>query len=173
MSNLIPLRISLYVCCAAIGCLSCIHCYSFSGATVPQHWTSISITLFEDESGYGQPALREKVTNMLIEKFQRDNTLPLRDGSTAAVEMLGTITAVEADQPIAVAQGTQAARLQVTLHLSVTLMDRVKGKQVWKKTFTATGDYAPSGGISEREAGLAKALEKVTDDILLETISGW
>ncbi len=173
MTHLFPVRISLYFCFAMISCSSLISCYSFTGASVPPHWTSIAIPIFDDESGYGQPSLREEITNMLIEKFQRDNTLPLRDRSTASIEMLGVVTAVEADQPIAVTQGTQAARLQVTLRVAVTLMDNTRKTQAWKKTFNATGDYSPGGGREERETGLRKAVEKLTDDILLETISAW
>jgi len=117
--------------------------------------------------------LREDLTNTLITKVQRDNTLFLAEPATASVEMTGKITAVDADQPIAVSQGTQAARLQVIIKAEVTLYDKVLGKQAWKKTFTATGDYAPSGGTSEREDGIQQAVEKLTDDLLLETISAW
>jgi hypothetical protein len=53
--------------------------YSFTGAAVPAHWKSIAIPLFDDESNFGQPSLREDLTNMLIQKFQRDNTLRLSE----------------------------------------------------------------------------------------------
>ena len=173
MNYLLPSRQSLYFCLVAVSAAIFGSCYSFTGASVPQHWNSIALPLFEDESSYGQPALREKITNVLIEKFQRDNTIAISDRAAASVEMKGTITSVEADQPLAVSQGTQAARLQIILRASVTLYDNTLKKQAWNKTFSATGDYAPSGGLSEREAGLQKAIEKLTDDVLLETVSAW
>lgn len=172
MKKLVAFRISMYF-CFAVSVASLIGCYSFTGASVPQHWTSIAIPLFDDESGYGYAALRESVTNMLIAKFQRDNTLRLRDKGAASVEMSGVITSIEADQPIAVSQGSQAARNQLVIRATVVLHDNVQKKQAWKKTFSASADYAPSGGTAARDAGLQQAIEKLTDDILLETISAW
>lgn len=167
------LRISLYFSLLLMWSPVLNGCYSFTGASVPQHWTSIAIPLFEDESGFGQPALRETVTNGLIEKIQRDNTLRIADRTSASIELIGKITSVEADQPLAVAQGTQASRLQVTVKASVTLYDRTQQRQAWSKSFTAYGNYSPTGGAAERELGLEQAVEKLTDDILLETISAW
>ncbi len=167
------LRISLYF-CLLLMCAPLVNgCYSFTGASVPQHWTSIAIPLFEDESGFGQPALRETVTNDLITKMQRDNTLTLADRGSASIELIGKITSVEADQPLAVAQGTQASRLQVVIKATVSLFDRTQQRQAWSKSFTAYGNYSPAGGAADRELGLAQAVEKLTDDILLETISAW
>jgi len=164
---------SAYVCLVVFCVCTCSSCYTFTGASVPQHWNTIFVPLFEDESSYGQPALREKATNQFIEKLQRDNTLKLGERSSASVELRGKILSVVADQPIAVSQGAQASRLRVEVKLSAILYDNVLKKQAWTKTFTATGDYAPSGGMTEREAGLQQAIDKLTDDLLLETISAW
>jgi hypothetical protein len=147
--------------------------YSFTGASVPAHWETISIPLFDDESGFGQPSLREDVTNTLIQKFQQDNTLRLADRQSANVELRGAITSVIADQPIAVAQGAQASRLQLSIKTRVTLIDHVKNKEVWSKDFSATGDYSATEGQSGRESGLQQAIENITDDLLLETVSSW
>jgi len=137
--------------------------YSFTGASVPAHWKTIAVPLFDDESGFGQPSLREDLTN----------TLQLADRGSANVELRGSITSVTADQPVAVAQGTQASRLQLSLKVRATLIDHVKNKEVWSKNFTATGDYPASGGQAARESGLQQAIENISDDLLLETVSAW
>lgn len=173
MKNLRPFHLSSYFYLLVIWSTGLFGCYSFTGASVPHHWKSITIQLFDDESTYGQPALRDKITNLLIEKVQRDNTLQIGERPSASVDLLGTITEITADQPIAIAQGAQASKLQVVIKATVTLMDNVFKKQVWNKMFTATGDYIASGGTAEREAGLQRAIEKLTDDILLDTISAW
>ena len=166
--------IFLYLCpvflCAALigGCA-----YSFTGASVPAHWKSIAIPLFDDESNFGQPSLREDLTNRLIEKFQQDNTLQLTDRQSATVELRGVIISIIADQPIAVAQGAQASRLQITLKTRVKLIDRSTNKEVWNKDFTATGDYPAASGPDGRQLGLETAMENMTDDLLLETVSAW
>jgi TolB-like protein len=165
---------SLYLCliffatCALAGCS-----YSLSGAAVPVHWQAIAVALFEDESNFGQPGMREDLTNLLIAKFQRDNTLRVSDRSTATVELSGRITSVVADQPVAVVSGAEASRMQVVVRVQAVLFDRSQNRQVWKKDFSALGDYAAGGGIVERNSGIRLALENVSNDILLETVSAW
>jgi hypothetical protein len=147
--------------------------YSFTGASVPAHWKTIAIPLFDDESNFGQPSLREDLTNMLIQKFQQDNTLQLANRESANVELRGVIISIIADQPIAVAQGTQASRLQVSLRTRVKLIDHITNKEVWSKDFAATGDYLAASGQPGRDQGLQQAMENMTDDLLLETVSAW
>lgn len=147
--------------------------YSFTGASVPAHWKAISIPLFDDESNFGQPSLREDLTNMLIQKFQQDNTLQLANKQSANVELRGVIISIIADQPIAVSQGAQASKLQVSVKTRVKLIDHVTNKEVWSKDFTATGDYPAASGQSGREQGLQLAMDNMTDDVLLETVSAW
>jgi hypothetical protein len=173
MRNLRSFRLSTYFCFAAVCASVFTGCYSFSGASVPQHWSTIAISLFDDESNFGQPSLREQLTNTLIQKIQRDNTLRLGERPKASVELSGSITAITADQPIALFQGTQANRLQVSVRVSAVLYDNVLKKQAWKKDFNSTGDYSASGGVQERDAGIRKALDKITDDLLLEIVSAW
>ncbi len=173
MRNLCASKLSLYFWCVVASAFAVSGCYSFTGASVPKHWKSIAVSLFEDESQYGQPALREKITNLLIQKFERDNTLLISSPASTTLEMKGTITSIEADQPIALSQGSQSTRLQLTIKARVSLTDKTMNKEAWSKTFTATADYAASGGLQERESGMQQAIEKLTDDILLETISAW
>jgi TolB-like protein len=165
---------SLYLClifCATGALAGC--SYSLSGAAVPAHWQAIAVALFEDESNFGQPGMREDLTNLLIAKFQRDNTLRVSDRSTATVELTGRITSVVADQPVAVVSGAEASRMQVMVRVQAVLFDRSQNRQVWKKDFSALGDYAAAGGLVERNSGIRLALENVTNDILLETVSAW
>lgn len=174
MKHLQSFQNSLYLCLILISWAVPSGCsYSLSGAAVPQHWKAISVTLFEDESNFGQPGMREDLTNLLITKFQRDNTLRVSDRAAATVELSGRITSVVADQPVAVVSGAEASRMQVTVRVQAVLYDRSQGRQVWKKDFSALGDYPAAGGIAERNAGIQLALENVSNDILLETVSAW
>jgi hypothetical protein len=174
MISLYCWRKSVYFCFAIISALTFGGCmYSFTGAAVPEHWKSIAIPLFEDESTFGQPSLRENLTNTLISKVQKDNTLRFGDRANASVELRGRITNVLADKPLAVSTSEQASRYQVIISVSAELYDNVKKKQVWSKTFQATGEYDASAGTSGRDEGVSKAIEKLSDDLLLETISTW
>jgi len=171
---LLPVRYFLYFALLLTAAACCVGCaYSFTGASVPRHWESIAIPLFDDDSNYGQPSLRENLTNMMIEKIQRDNTLRVEDRASASVELLAVITSVVPDQPVTVVQGAQASHMQISIRTRVSLFDRVENREVWSKDFSANGDYPAAAGISGREAGLLQAMENLTDDLLLETVSAW
>ena len=49
--------------------------YSFKGGSVPPHLKTIAIPLVEDQSAYGDPALRKSFTDQLVNLFTNDNTL--------------------------------------------------------------------------------------------------
>ncbi|HTR98852.1 MAG TPA: hypothetical protein VML00_03820, partial [Bacteroidota bacterium] len=57
--------------------------YSFTGASVPAHLKTVAIPLVDDQSGFGEPGLREKFTNELIQLFTSDNSLEVVDRGTA------------------------------------------------------------------------------------------
>ena len=55
--------------------------YSFTGASVPEHLKTIAIPIADDRSGGAEPGLREKLTEVLTQKFIDDNTLQVTDKS--------------------------------------------------------------------------------------------
>ena len=57
--------------------------YSFTGASVPAHLKTVAIPLVDDQSGIGEPGLREKITTELTNLFIGDNSLEVADRTTA------------------------------------------------------------------------------------------
>ena len=146
--------------------------YSFTGASVPSHLKTVAIPLVDDQSGFGEPGLREKFTNELIQLFTADNSLEVADRGTADSIIEGAITSI-GDAPAVVAQGEQVTRRRITISARFTFQDRKLRKKVWEKTFSNWGDYDSGGGLSQRQAGLQDAMRKIAEDVLLETVSGW
>jgi len=157
------------VCAGALlgGCV-----YSFTGASVPAHLKTVAIPLVDDQSGFGEPRLREKFTNDLIQLFTADNSLEVADRGAADSIIEGAIVSI-ADAPAVVAQGEQVTRRRITISARFTFQDRKLRKKVWEKTFSNWGDYDSGGGLSQRQAGLQDAMRKIAEDVLLETVSGW
>jgi len=150
-------------------------CYSFSGASVPPHLKTIAIPLVDDQSGFGQPNLREEVTAALTREFIDDNTLEIAERRLADSILEGAIVSV-LDVPLVLAQGEQGEKVglqRVTVAVKMTYEDLKLKKTVWEKTFTNTGEYDPAGGFSAREDALKEAIRKITEDVLLDTVSGW
>ncbi|MBI4810303.1 MAG: LptE family protein [Ignavibacteriales bacterium] len=155
-----------------IGIINLMGCYSFTGASVPTHLNTIAIPLFDDQSGSGEPALREKITNELIEKFRQDNSLEVADKTTADSMIEGTIITMT-DQPQVVAKGETVSKRRITISVKIVYQDMKLKKKVYEKNFNGWSDFESGGSAAERELAIETAIDKLSEDILLETVSGW
>lgn len=151
---------------------SVVGCYTFTGSSVPSHLRTIAIPLFDDQSGSGEPNLREQVTNKLIEKFRQDNSLEIAEKTLADAVLEGTIVTAST-KPQVVGAGETVAKNRFTLEVNVTYQDMKLKKKIYEKRFSQIGDYDISAGQEGRQAGIEAAIEKLADDILLQTVSGW
>jgi hypothetical protein len=160
---------------AGLACLLGAGCYSFTGASVPPHLRTIAIPLVDDQSGFGEPGLREQMTTALTNLFISDNSMEVADRTTADALLEGVIASVS-DAPAIVTQGEQGEqvnRRRITVNARFIFQDMKLRRKVWEKTFSNWGDYDVGGGPSQRQAGLQEAIRKLTEDVLLETVSGW
>ncbi len=146
--------------------------YSFKGGSVPPHLKTIAIPIAEDQSGYGEPTLRDRLTTQLVQRFINDNTLEMADRNTADAVLEGVITDVK-DAPSVVEAGEQVATRRITVTVRVTFQDLKLRKKVWEKDFSSWGDYPSGGGLAQRGEGIQEAVRKLTEDILNETVAGW
>ena len=145
-------------------------CYSFTGASVAPHLKTVAIPLFEDVSGFGEPGLREKFTQKVIEEFRNDNNLEIGERLTADSIIEGTISnVIDAPSVIGGNDIVRTRRVTVTVHASYT--DMKFRKKIWEKDFSNWGEYTQ--GQQTRDVALIDAVNKVAQDILLETVSGW
>lgn len=157
-----------------IGSLSNFGCcfYSFTGASVPQHLQTIAIPVAEDRSGAGEPGLREMLTDQLTQKFIEDNTLQVTE-RTAADAVLETTISSLSDAPAVVAAGENVQTRRVTVTVNVTYRDLIQRKVIYSKSFSNYGDYSSASSIAERRSAIETAIDRITEDILLDTVSGW
>jgi hypothetical protein len=153
--------------CLFAGCV-----YSFTGASVPPHLKTVAIPLVDDQSGLGEPGLRESFTTELIQLFTSDNSLEIADRGNSDAILEGTILSVS-DAPAVVTQGEQVTRRRVTVTARFAFQDMKLRKKMWDKNFSNWGEYDSGGGLSQRQAGLQEALRKIAEDVLLETVAGW
>lgn len=147
-------------------------CYSFSGASVPPHLKTVAVPLFDDQSGAGEPGLRENLTNKLIDLFNRDNNLQVADRTKADSIIEGVITAMT-DAPAIVSAGENVTKRRITINVKVTYRDMKLKKVIWDKQLSNFGDYESSASIAARQQAISDATTKLSEDIVLETVSGW
>lgn len=146
--------------------------YSFTGASVPQHLKTIAIPTAEDRSGSGEPGLKELLTQQLTQKFINDNTLQVTEKVNADAQ-LDCIILPLSDAPAVVSAGENVQVRRITINVQVTYKDLVKRKTIFDKKFTNFGDYPSGGTISQRKDAIQTAIDLITEDILLDTVSGW
>jgi hypothetical protein len=147
--------------------------YSFKGASPPEGIKTIYIPTIQDESNFGSAALAENMTIVLKNKFIKDNTLEYAD-KTKADGMLTCIIKNVSDEALVVSGGEQVSKRKLTIDISVDFQNLKTSKNIWKKDFSNWGEYeSSSGGFSKRDEGINAAVDKITDDILLEVISNW
>jgi|SRR4030095_4179626 len=147
--------------------------YSFKGASPPEGIKTIFIPTVRDESGFGLPNLGDQITALLKNKFINDNTLEYAE-KTRADGMVDCVVKLVLDEALVVTGNEQVSRRKVTIKVSVDFSNLKKQKNIWKKDFSNWGEYDSStGGFSKRDEGITSAIDKITDDILLEVISNW
>ncbi len=147
--------------------------YSFTGASVPPHLKTIAIPVFDDQSGYGRATLREELTNKIIERFIRDNTLKIADKSSANSLLEGVIVNIQ-DSPVVVGAGERVVKSRITITVKVSFYDMVKRVKVWERTFSNWGEYELEGNVQlNLQNGIQQAIDKLSEDILLATVANW
>jgi hypothetical protein len=146
--------------------------YSFTGASVPEHLKTIAIPIADDRSGSGEAGLRENLTQKLIQKFIDDNTLQVAERTTANALLECSIVSLS-DAPAIVSAGENITSRRITIGVKVIYRDLVKRKTIFEKTFTNYSDYPSIDPIQGRTTAIETAIDLISEDILLDTVSGW
>ena len=145
--------------------------YSFKGGSVPANLKTIAIPIVEDQSGYGDPTLRDTFTQKLVERFVNDNSLQMTDRNTADSILEGVVVDVR-DTPEL--QGSEQVTLRrITVTVRMVFQDMKLRKKIWEKNFSNWGNYPSGGSFTQRNEGVQNAVEKLTEDILNDTVAGW
>jgi len=146
--------------------------YSFRGASLPPGVHTVAVQVFDDKSGFGDPNLRLNLTNELTQKLVTDNTLRVTNMSTADAAIIGSVNSVS-NNPSAVQGNQQVGKWRITVNVSIKFQNLKTQKAIWTKDFSNWGEYDPSAGPSNRDAGLTQAEDKLTEDILLAVVTNW
>ncbi len=146
--------------------------YSFTGASIPPHIKTIAIPVSNDRSGAGQPGLPQMLTDKLTQKFIEDNTLQVTDRQNANAILESSIISIS-DAPAIVQSGENVARRRITVTVQAAYKDLVKRKTIFEKNFSEYSDYPADSGLDIRNSAIEDAINLITEDILLATVSGW
>ncbi len=150
--------------------------YSFTGA-MPSHLKTVAVPLLKNETAeYG---VVEQITDKIISEIQRDNTLKIVDLNGADSVLRGTLLRVDDvpytyDQQSGGGQNFSVGEYKLTITVRMQYYDQKNDQVVWEQDFSAWGTYQhTSVSPEERQAGFQQAIEKLAQDVLNQTVSGW
>ena len=147
--------------------------YSFSGASIPAHLTTIAIPLAEDNSISPLTVLEEALTELLIDRFVRQTRLTLVDDEAEADLILTTTIDRYNNAPTSVTGQERAQFNRVTLSVSARYHNQIDDEAL-ERTFSNFDDYDPlAGGLDAEEAAALAALENIADDLFTAATSNW
>ena len=158
------------------GLVLCMHgCsyYSFSGASIPAHLTTIAIPIAEDESTSPLTLLDESLTEFMIDRFVRQTRLTLTEDETDADILLTAQITRYNNAPTSVTGQERAQYNRITISVTAQYANQVDG-DVLERTFSGFDDYDPlEGGLEAEEAAALAALENIADDLFTAATSNW
>ena len=150
--------------------------YSFTGASIPSHLSTVAIPLVEDNSVNTLTGLDEQLTEMLLQRFVRQTRLSLSTNEDEADAVLRVRIDRYGNAPASVGGNERATLNRVSLSVFVTYRDQKENSDILDRTFTSFEEYDPSdpeqGLTGETDAAIA-ALEKIADDIFTAATSNW
>lgn len=143
--------------------------YSFSG-TGASHIKTIAIPIFQDQTS--EFGVKEKLTDAVIDEFTRDNTLKITDRRNADSVLEGTILGID-DRAGAFTSEEKVEDIKIFITVKVKYEDLKKRKTIWQEEITQWGTFNPDAGPESRNEGINEALEKIANEILNKSVSGW
>lgn len=171
-----PLRIPGSAGYALVLILSGCAYYSFTGATIPSHLSTIAIPLVEDATISTVTTMDEEMTALLVDRFVGQTRLSLQPDETQADVVLRARIERYMNQPASVGGQERATLNRVTISVSVEYVDRTKDETLFTRSFSSFEEYNPvdpERGLAAEEDAVLAILEQIADDVFTAATSNW
>lgn len=148
-------------------------CYSFKGGSAPAHLNTITIPQVEDASGSGRATMRQDLTQLLVRKFREDNSLRVVEDASADSRLEVTITTVRDRERLGVSGQEFETVRGVAVEARVVFRDNVRRRAIFERSFSARNQYSIDQGSAGETDAIAKALDLLSNDILVAAVAQW
>ncbi len=152
---------------ATMGCY-----YSTSQGSRAGDIRNIVIPLFENATVEAE--IHETLTDTVIEQFLTNGEYRIVGIRQADAAIIGVITDVQ-EESVAFSEGTTAREVRLWIVVDVRFETVDKKEVIWEERQLRTfGDYAiDTGTETDREPAIESAIDKMAEEILNQSISGW
>jgi hypothetical protein len=168
MPNRLILRsgvVSALLCLALVGCR---FPYSFQSGGLSRDLRTVAVLPFTNRTTAS--GLERELQELISGDMRR---LALREAPQGSADVIidGTISRYEPDIPIAFSAGARnpGTRRKVDITIDVTISQPAAGKVLFKKVFSASGEYAEGSEATGRR----EALVKLVNDMIQGVQSQW
>ena len=165
-----PVAFLISFLCACMVVTSCY--YSTSQGSRAGDIRNIVIPLFDNTTV--ETGIQETLTDTVIERFLTNGEFRIVDLRQADAAIIGVITDLQ-EESVAFSEGTLAREVRLWIVVDVRFETVDKKEVVWEERQLRTyGDYAiDTGTETDREPAIETAIEKMAEEILNQSISGW
>ena len=144
--------------------------YSFTGHGIAGI-ESISIQPFDNQTA--EFGIKEELTDKVLSSLLENRSLAVADRSNADAILFGNLLSVT-DRPLTYASDESVAEYEVVITVSFILTMPDKTEPLWEGNITGVGSYPYTvGSLEEREEGVAKALDRLAEDLINKLTSDW
>jgi outer membrane lipopolysaccharide assembly protein LptE/RlpB len=144
--------------------------YSFSGHGIAGI-ESISIQPFDNQTA--EFGIKEELTDKVLSSLLENRSLGVADRSNADAILFGNLLSVT-DRPLTYSSDESVEEYEVVITVSFILTMPDKTEPIWEGNISGVGSYPYSGGsLEEREGGVAKALDRLAEDLINKLTSDW
>lgn len=169
-----PKRSGLFALLVLIGFTPGCGYYSFTGASIPSHLSTIAIPLAQDNAASPIGTLDEQLTSLLLDRFVGQTRLVLEPNETQADAVLTSTIDRYTNTPAAVGGEDRAALSRVTVSVSVRYVDQTQNEEILTRSFSDSQEYDPQvEGLEGEIAAATTALENIADDVFTAATSNW
>lgn len=148
--------------------------YSFTGSSVPPHLSTIAIPIVKDKSGSGEPNLSNDFTENLTEQFFDENSLQVVNSMNSDAILIVTILSMQERTEVISGENEKATERKITINTKVVYKDLVLKKTIFDKRISNYAVFdASQYYTTNRQDGIAEAIENVALDILLAVVADW
>lgn len=145
--------------------------YTFSGSTLPGHLKTVDIPLFANQSVH--PELAEQITSRITREILTSNLLRIV-ASNGDATITGKITGYN-HQPYTYGaesyRNVNVTQYQVTVITEIEFMDNKKKEPLYKGSVSGEGVYDLA--TETEETGKQRALDKIVEQILQNSVQSW
>ena len=146
--------------------------YSFSGASIPEEATTVSVAYFENKASIVQPTLSQVITEKLKDLFSEQTNLSIIEQS-ADLAFRGEITKYNI-KPISIKANETSEKNRLTITVNVIYSNNINSQNEFETSFSRFKDYESNQNFIEIEETLIEEItNEITEDIFNKAFVSW